>query len=371
MFLKDNKYRDIIKAILITFILGIIIYKLFNRLEPNVTHILSEFVDLSMPFIYGIIIAYILSPIVKVFEKRLKLSSGVSIALTYAVFLGIIFILCIYGIPSLIDSIKDIAANTDTYIESAQKFIDKITSNPILNDFGNTTGMLANVQTYMNQLGGVVVNILESSLSGIFNVSSQIVKIVLGCIVSVYVLIDKNRLISGAKRLLTLLIKKERTDKFVEFVKTYNEMIGVYIGIKALDSLIIGFMAFILLSIVHSEYAALLAIIVGCTNMIPYFGPFLGEIAGFLINLFVSPVKAVIVFLVLFSLQMFDGWYLDPKLVGNKVGVRPFWIIYAVVIGGGFFGVAGMLLGSPTAAVINIYYKKLLDKKLNKKDIEK
>ena len=83
-------------------------------------------------------------------------------------------------------------------------------------------------------------------------------------------------------------------------------------------------MAFILLSIVNSEYAVLLSIIVGCTNMIPYFGPFVGEIVGFLINLFVSPIKAVIVFVVLFSLQMFDGWYLDPKLVGNKVGVRPF-----------------------------------------------
>ena len=114
-------------------------------------------------------------------------------------------------------------------------------------------------------------------------------------------------------------------------------MIGAYIGIKALDSLIIGIMAFILLSIVNSEYAVLLSIIVGCTNMIPYFGPFVGEIVGFLINLFVSPIKAVIVFVVLFSLQMFDGWYLDPKFVGNKVGVRPFWIIYAVVIGGGFF----------------------------------
>ena len=105
--------------------------------------------------------------------------------------------------------------------------------------------------------------------------------------------------------------------------------------------------------------------------MIPYFGPFVGEIVGFLINLFVSPIKAVIVFVVLFSLQMFDGWYLDPKLVGNKVGVRPFWIIYAVVIGGGFFGVAGMLLGSPTAAVINIYYKRIVGKKLSKKKAEK
>ena len=126
--------------------------------------------------------------------------------------------------------------------------------------------------------------------------------------------------------------------------------------------MIIGVLAFILLNIVQSEYAILLAILVGITNMIPYFGPFIGEIIGLLINIFVSPMKGIIVFLTLFSLQMFDGWYLDPKLIGNKVGVRPFWIIYAVVIGGGFFGPIGMLLASPTAATIKIYYKKLLVK---------
>lgn len=139
-------------------------------------------------------------------------------------------------------------------------------------------------------------------------------------------------------------------------------MIGTYIGIKAIDSLIIGIMAFVLLNIVKSEYAILLAILVGITNMIPYFGPFVGEIIGFLINVFVSPAKGIIVFLTLFGLQMFDGWYLDPKLIGDKVGVRPFWIIYSVVIGGGFFGPLGMLLASPTAATIKIYYGKLLDK---------
>ena len=357
MFLKDNKYKDVIIAALITFTFCIIIYKAFDILGPGITYFFKEFVSLSMPFVYGIVIAYILSPVVRIFERRLKLSNGISIALTYAVFLGIIFVLCIYGIPSLIDSIKDIASNADSYMESVRSFIDKITNNPMLKDFASTTGVVANLETYISKVGTIAVNLLESSLSGIFSVSSQIVKVILGFIVSIYV--------------LELFIKKEKTEKIIEFMKIYNDMIGAYIGIKALDSLIIGIMAFILLSIVNSEYAVLLSIIVGCTNMIPYFGPFVGEIVGFLINLFVSPIKAVIVFVVLFSLQMFDGWYLDPKLVGNKVGVRPFWIIYAVVIGGGFFGVAGMLLGSPTAAVINIYYKRIVGKKLSKKKAEK
>ena len=258
MFLKDNKYKDVIIAVLITFTFCIIIYKAFDILGPGITYFFKEFVSLSMPFVYGIVIAYILSPVVRIFERRLKLSNGISIALTYAVFLGIIFVLCIYGIPSLIDSIKDIASNADSYMESVRSFIDKITNNPMLKDFASTTGVVANLETYISKVGTIAVNLLESSLSGIFSVSSQIVKVILGFIVSIYVLIDKNRLIAASKKFLELFIKKEKTEKIIEFMKIYNDMIGAYIGIKALDSLIIGIMAFILLSIVNSEYAVLL-----------------------------------------------------------------------------------------------------------------
>ena len=284
MFLKDNKYKDVIIAVLITFTFCIIIYKAFDILGPGITYFFKEFVSLSMPFVYGIVIAYILSPVVRIFERRLKLSNGISIALTYAVFLGIIFVLCIYGIPSLIDSIKDIASNADSYMESVRSFIDKMTNNPMLKDFASTTGVVANLETYISKVGTIAVNLLESSLSGIFSVSSQIVKVILGFIVSIYVLIDKNRLIAASKKFLELFIKKEKTEKIIEFMKIYNDMIGAYIGIKALDSLIIGIMAFILLSIVNSEYAVLLSIIVGCTNMIPYFGPLVGEIVGAFLN---------------------------------------------------------------------------------------
>ncbi len=203
---------------------------------------------------------------------------------------------------------------------------------------------------------------VQGSFSTVISFSSTIINIFIGILISIYVLIDKKRLIVNCKRVLYLLFKKSIADNIIEFANIYHNMIGTYIGIKAIDSTIIGIIAFIGLNIVESEYALLLAIIVGITNMIPYFGPFIGEIIGFLINVFISPVKGIVVFLLLFSLQMFDGWYLDPKLVGNKVGVRPICIIYAVVLGGAFFGPIGMLLASATAATIKIYYMRLLDK---------
>lgn len=368
VFLKDNKYKDAVIAALWIVVFSILAFKLFGYLD-DVTSALGKIVSLSMSFIYGIVIAYILNPIVKVIQVKMKIRRSLAIALTYILFFTIITIVSIYGIPSLIDSIKDMTNKVPEYINAAQNFVNDIVSNEQLNGIINSTGALGTIQSYIDKIGSVFINLLEGSFNTLFSLSSQLVKVVLGFLVSIYVLSDKDRLINDFKRVLVLILKEKRAKEVIEFGRIYNNMIGTYIGIKAIDSTIIGIMAFILLTIVKSEYALLLSIIVGITNMIPYFGPFIGEVVGFLINVFVSPTKGIIVFLTLFTLQMFDGWYLDPKLIGGKVGVRPFWIIYAVVIGGGFFGPIGMLLASPTAATMKLYYSKLLER--NKEVIKK
>ena len=155
-----------------------------------------------------------------------------------------------------------------------------------------------------------------------------------------------------------MILKEEKGTKLIGLVRTYHEMIGKYIGTKAIDSAIIGVLAFLGLMIIGAPYTPLLAIIVGVTNMIPYFGPFVGEVVGAAVGIFVSPAMAITIFVFLLALQQFDAWYLDPKLIGDKVGVKPFYIILAVTIGGGFFGPIGMLLASPTMATINIYYER-------------
>ena len=371
MFLKNNKYKDAVVAALLIVVFSILAFKLFGYLD-DITSTLGKIISLSMSFIYGIVIAYVLNPIVKIIESKTKMRRSLAIAVTYILFITIIAIISIYGIPSLIDSIRDMINKVPGYIDSAQRFLNDIVSNDNINGLINSTGTLGTIQSYIEKIGYVLMNLLEGSFNTLFNLSSQLVKVVLGFLVSIYVLSDKDKLINDWKRVLVLVLKEKRAKQVIEFGRIYNNMIGTYIGIKAIDSTIIGIMAFILLTIVKSEYALLLSIIVGITNMIPYFGPFIGEIVGFFINIFVSPTKGLVVFLTLFALQMFDGWYLDPKLIGSKVGVRPFWIIYAVVIGGGFFGPIGMLLASPTAATMKFYYSKLLEK--NKeviKNIEK
>lgn len=362
VFFKNNKYGELVAALLTTIIFAIISYKLINNLGGIFIENIRKFISLAMPFIYAMVIAYILNPIVTLIQNKCKFSRGISILVTYSIFIIIISVICIYGIPSLFKTIKEIAGEIPNYINSAEGFIYDTLESYQIKEFINSSSILVNIESYVDKFGNVLINLLEGSFSTVFLLSSQILKFLLGILISLYVLVDKERLINEGKRFITLIFKKKKTDKIIELLKTYHQMIGRYIGIKAIDSTIIGCLAFILLSIVKSEYALLLAIIVGVTNMIPYFGPFIGEIIGLLINIFVSPVKGIIVFLTLFSLQVFDGWYLDPKLIGGKVGVRPFWIIFGVVIGGGFFGPIGMLLASPTVATIKIYYTKILIK---------
>lgn len=361
LFEKQLKYKELIITVVAIILLSTIGVKIIENF-PYFFEIIKKVISLSMPFVYGLIIAYILNPIVNIFEKKAKLKKGISILLTYALLIGVVSLIGIYFIPNIIESALEISKSVPQYITDIQDVANEFLNREDVKGIISSTGTFDNINALITQFGTMAVSILEGSVGRILLISGQIFNFIIGLLVSIYVLTDKERFISGSKRVAFIILKPKRAEKLIEVVRIYHKMICTYIGIKAIDSSIIGIMAFILLTLVKSEYAALLAVIVGITNMIPYFGPFIGEIVGFLINLFVSPVKAITVFLTLLSLQMFDGWYLDPKLIGNKVGVRPFFIIFAVVIGGGFYGPIGMLLASPTAAVINIYFIKMMER---------
>lgn len=324
--------------------------------------IIEKLWSLLVPVFYGFIIAYILNPLVKVIKKKLKIKEGMAILSSYLLLIVLIIVISIFLIPNMINSTIDIASNVPLYIKEAQGWIEGILNVNSIHEIIINTDIMNNLNELISQFGTMAITLLEGTIGYIFVFSSQLVKLFLGLLISIYVLIDKDRIIRESKKITFLIFKEKIATKLIEFVRIYHRMIGEYIGIKAIDSSIIAVMALVLLSLVKSEYAFLLAVIVGITNMIPYFGPLIGEIIGFLFNIFVSPTKGIVVLLVLLALQLFDGWYLDPKLIGDKVGVRPLYIIVAVLIGGGFFGAIGMLLASPTVATLKIYYERLMKK---------
>jgi len=344
---------------LIFALLGVIGYKLIDN-YGYFFDIGRKILSIMSPFIYAMICAYILNPIVNFFEKSLKMKKVLAIAITYSIIIALIFIVLFFTIPSIIDSILNITKEMPTYVEVVQRWINTMLQNERVKSLIIQAGLLSKFQEISSQVGSVTIDLLQNLAMYLVSFTSNLLNVILGFLISIYVLSDKEKFVRGARIVTYMILKEENGTKLINFIRTYNRMIGVYIGIKAIDSAIIGMIVLVGLVIVGEPYAPLIALIGGVTNMIPYFGPLIGEIVGVIVAVFVSPMKALIVFILLLSIHLFDAWYLDPKLIGKKVGVSPFGIILGVTIGGGFWGPIGMLLGSPTMATVNIYYEKLL-----------
>ncbi|MPQ44835.1 AI-2E family transporter [Clostridium tarantellae] len=357
-FLKENSKYVKWVAVFIASYLGI---KIIDNI-PELMTIFHVVYSVIAPFIIAFIIAYILNPLVNLFNRRLKLARGVSIILTYALFISLIALALTFLIPNLYSSALDIIDNIPHITKNLEIF-----ANDMLKNINNIVPLDMSVLKtdnikFITGLSSFVVNITNWILTNAVSVTTSVINVVFGFLISIYVLVDKDNIIKTAKTFILILFKNKNGTRLIKFIKTLNEMVGTYIGIKAIDSTIIAILAFIGLTILKSQYALLLSVIVGMTNMIPYFGPFVGMIVGAFINIFVSPIKALVVFLFLFILQQFDGWYLDPTLIGNKVGLSPILVILAVTVGGAMYGPIGMILGSPILAVLKIYTVKLMNK---------
>ena len=352
-------------------LIGVVGYKFIDNYQYFFS-IITRGLSILSPFLYALVCAYILNPVIKSFEKKLKVTRSVSISLTYIILVGIVFVVLFFTIPSLVDSILNITTEIPNYMAKVQGWINMGLSNERINELIRQSGLLSSVQDIATQIGNISMELLQDFAVYLISLTSNLVNIVLGFLISIYVLIEKDNIVKMSKTITYMILKEKNGTRLLTFIRTYNKMIGMYVGIKAVDSMIIGFLALIGLVIIKIPYAPLLALIVGITNMIPYFGPLVGIIVSATVTIFTSPLKAVIVTILLFALQQFDAWYLEPKLIGKKVGVSPLAIIFGVTLGGGILGPVGMILGSPTMATIRIYYNKIVSKfKESNKDLVK
>ena len=360
-FLKDDnsKYLKIFAIIILSYI-GI---KLIDNYR-NLAKSLNTIYTILFPFILAFIIAYILNPVVKLFNKKFKLSKKLSIALTYILFVGIIVIGAFVLFPKLYISIIELI---DAIPTLTKEFQDKLAV--ILASIENKTHISQvrifdfDINTMIEKFSVIFTSLFSGILNTAIALTTSLVNIIFGFLISIYVLSDKENFLNFGKRVTLTLLGRKNGIRAITFLNILNKKVGTYISIKALDSLIIGFIAFIGLYIMNSKYILLLAVIVGITNMIPYFGPFIGMIVAFFVNLFAADFKLGLISLIfLFILQQFDAWYLDPKLIGNKVGLSPYLVILSVTIGAFLYGPVGMILASPVASVVRIYTLKILDK---------
>ncbi|MBQ2753153.1 MAG: AI-2E family transporter [Firmicutes bacterium] len=342
----------------------------------NTLNFLSNIV---LPFIYGFFIAYLLNPLVgfihrKVidrigyFVKRKKGARLLSIFITYIIVLGGIAIILYYIIPEMLINISNIINLLPSGEDVFQMdydlyhFIEYI---PYIDPETIQDAINSMLEPLISKLEDIPA-FIQTFVSGTLLAASSVFKFILGILLAFYMLYEKdNTLIYGTK-FIRAMFKEEKAEFILYNLRRINSIYYNFIIGKAIDSLIIGILCFIGISLLKIPYSLLIAVIVGVTNIIPYFGPFIGAIPSIAIVLLVDPMAAVILTIFILVLQQFDGNILGPKILSSSVGMSALWIIFSVTVGGALFGFMGMLLGVPTVAVVKMFIDEAIDRRYKK-----
>lgn len=385
--MKDHKFRDFIywgvTAVLV--IVSCIVVALIFLKWGTVKQTLKALNKILAPIIYGAILAYLLSPVYnkinRWIQKRTKslikdgksrrsfgktVATLSSLVLLIAVIVGFFWMM----IPQLWESITGIVNSVPTYIQVVSHWIQEA--------FANYPELETTIMTYFNQettklvswlqsAGDLIPNlekVVTSVYTGVMSIINALKNILIGVIVMVYLLNVKDRLCAQAKKCVYGVCSIRMANEIVDKVRFVHKVFGGFIIGKLVDSLIIGIITFVLLSIVNMPYTLLISVIVGVTNVIPFFGPFIGAIPSAVLLLLVSPKKCLIFLVLILIIQQFDGNILGPKILGESTGVSSFWVLFSILFFGGVLGPLGMIIGVPTFAVIYRLVAEFVEKRL-------
>ena len=354
--------------------LSIIFFFLIYRFD-GFGDAISTLTGILMPFIYGAVIAYLLKPVCNTIEAFLRrfipekmkgLINALSVTFTILFGLLLIYALCMMIIPQLITSVTTLyytaQANITKFMYWANhlEFIEK--NEQIMELLNSAYAALnTNLDTWIkNTLLPSMQNILSGAALGVLNVVVVLKNLIIGIIVAVYMLASRKRFVQQGKMVLYSVVKPRWASLITEEVKYADRMFGGFINGKILDSAIIGLLCYIGCLIFKFPSALLVSVIIGVTNVIPFFGPFIGAIPATLLILIQNPIKALWFVLFVLVLQQLDGNIIGPKILGNTTGLSSFWVLFAILLFGGLWGFVGMIVGVPLFAVIYDVIKKLV-----------
>ena len=333
----------------------------------------SKIVGVLSPFIYAFAIAFILNRPMMWFEEKVFANSRKKKALSILV-VYIIFIVSVGGlltavIPQLGLSISFIIDYTPEYLATAYDFMMKR-----VNRFHWSAQLIAQIEALWSRMVTFITEFSISALPDVLNFSLSIgtglVNLLMILIISVYMLSGKERLIFQFKKATYAYCSRKVADTLVKFANRAERIFSGFIIGKLIDSTIIGILCFIGMMFIYPPYTVLVAVIVGVTNMIPFFGPFIGAIPCFFILFMVSPMTAVVFAIFVFALQQFDGNILGPKILGDSLGISPIWVLVGILVGNGLFGLVGMLIGVPSFAFLYSVVSENISDNLKEKGID-
>lgn len=384
---KNEYFKWGLTAFLV--IAGCILFYMLLQYAGVVFSALGRVLRTLSPIIWGLVIAYILWPETKFFQHRLFLpllnrwlpkrdneraSRVLGVILAIAAALLFIGVLLWAVIPQVYISVESIVSNAPGYFETVNDFIERFFENypdletALLEATGNVSDSLLDWarSVVLPNLSTIVTNLS----TGIYHVLRGILNVLIGFVAACYVLYNVDVIGAVSKKLLYSVFSIRRAEQIDRAVHFMDNIFNGFINGKIIDSLIIGVLCYIVCSIARMPYVVLISLIVGVTNIIPFFGPFIGAIPSGLIILFVSPVKALVFAVIILVLQQIDGNIIGPKILGSSIGVNGFWVMFSIIVGGGLFGFMGMLLAVPVFAVIYAAVSAIIDHGLKKRGLQ-
>lgn len=361
---------------------GILFYLAVSRMEITVSFV-NKVLKLITPFIYGFCIAYLLNPLCRWLETRVfaflekkkarpRLRAALSILVTYLIAFAVLTGTVMVILPQVAANLKTISVNITVYYDNAVKAVRELMLNVGLSE-AMTNQQMSSLLSYLESLTNKSSELIAKALPYVYgftkSFTTTLLNFVVGIIISIYVLAARSRIFAKSKKLMFALFPQVFAQKTIEVARSSNRIFTGFITGNIIDSLLVGVICYIGMLVFRMPFALLVAILVGITNLIPYFGPFIGTVPSAILILLNDPMKGLGFVVFMLVLQQIDGNIIAPKILGQSTGLSPIWVIFAVIIGGGLFGIPGMFIGVPVFSVIYSLAKELLNARLRKKGL--
>lgn len=353
MMTKENK-KDMIKFI----IFAVVLIFVFIHIK-EIWNFLGFILKLIMPFILGIVIAFVLNILINLIETKLlnkakmgdKSKRTISLLLSFAIVFTFIVVLLLLIIPQLKNTVELFVDNMPMYEENVKELLDKFNINPEI---------VMEIEEGVKNFGTVAIefiknntdHILEVTLGVASNVISIIVNTVIALVFAIYLLVQKEKLLSQLNKVLKAYLPLNKVSKIRDIARLSNRICANFVSGQCLEAVIIGVLCFIGMLILGIPYAATISVLIGVTALIPVYGAFIGTIVGAFLIFMVSPIKALIFIIFIIILQQFEGNLIYPKVVGKSVGLPGIWVFVAVTIGASLAGIVGMLISVPVVSIL-------------------
>ena len=363
---------------------AVLFYMLLQHL-PDLQKGWNKIMTILAPFVWGLILAYLLLPLTRQLERLFsnrgmkkalvkgKFARAMAIIISEIVLLILLTAFVLLILPQLYSSIETIVVNSPEYYSRMSEWVElKLEDHPEVEQYvAQALESLSNqvIDLVKNRLLPSMGNVITSVTTGVYAAFRGIYNLIIGIIVSIYILSNREMAKAGFRKVLYSIFSVETCEKIRSGILFTDRTFMGFLSGKLLDSAIIGLVCYIVCVILKMPYALLVSVMIGITNIIPFFGPLIGLIPSAFIILLVDPFKCLIFVIFIVVLQQIDGNILGPKILGSSVGINGFWVMFAIILGGGLFGFPGMILGVPVFVVIYSAMTTLIDKKLKREDL--